>query len=238
VPDWSQLHHAYGPADDLPALLAALSPDPDAPVWDELWSRLCHQGTVYPASFAALPRLADHAAACAPADRLAPLALAGAIVASIDVKGSPTHVDPPTLTRLQELADESLTATVWSRGDFVHMLQAALACRGVRPWGRQLDHLADGEFPGTCPGCGDDLYIVIGDQNLFITAEDWVRHPRTARTPIEPREGELPGAGAWMLERALAARQPETAEALRALFGTGTCPRCRHTFAIASTLTG
>lgn len=82
--DWGQLEHAYGSADDVPGLLAALSPDPNAEVWGELWSRLCHQGSVYSASFPALPFLLDAASKWRPEARVAPLSLAGAVVASDD----------------------------------------------------------------------------------------------------------------------------------------------------------
>ncbi|WP_053670616.1 hypothetical protein [Streptomyces sp. NRRL B-1140] len=55
--DWSRLRHAYGTAEDVPGLLDGASADPQSSDWDELWSRLCHQGTVYSASYAALPAL-------------------------------------------------------------------------------------------------------------------------------------------------------------------------------------
>src|SRR5262249_27675976 len=55
---------------------------------DELWSRVCHQGTAYSASFAVLPYLLEAASKWQPSQRLMPLALAAAIVASWDVEGS------------------------------------------------------------------------------------------------------------------------------------------------------
>ncbi|WP_199514582.1 HEAT repeat domain-containing protein [Nucisporomicrobium flavum] len=53
--DWAALTHAYGPADDVPGLLreAALS---------DLYERLFPQGTVYPATAAAVPFLVELAA--------------------------------------------------------------------------------------------------------------------------------------------------------------------------------
>lgn len=60
--DWPQLRHAYGPATDVPALLARATTAPasreytDEP-WYTLWSSLCHQSDVYPASYAAVPEL-------------------------------------------------------------------------------------------------------------------------------------------------------------------------------------
>jgi len=60
---WSELRHAYGAADDIPALLERartdLRPGSDpASAWFELWSALCHQGDAYTASYAAAPPLA------------------------------------------------------------------------------------------------------------------------------------------------------------------------------------
>ncbi len=62
-PTWGELHHAYGPASDIPELLRQLSKDPspacahNAEPWFSLWSSLCHQHDVYSASYAALPHL-------------------------------------------------------------------------------------------------------------------------------------------------------------------------------------
>jgi hypothetical protein len=87
VTDWHALHDAYGPADAVPTLLGRLTPEAADSIWEELWSRLCHQGTVYPASFAALPRL-DSLARAWSAERRDPiLHLAGAIVCSTDRVG-------------------------------------------------------------------------------------------------------------------------------------------------------
>jgi hypothetical protein len=66
---WSELHHAYGVASDVPALLSQLSNLPKAEgetePWFSLWSSLAHQGDVFDASFAAVPHVV-HAAATNP----------------------------------------------------------------------------------------------------------------------------------------------------------------------------
>jgi len=63
-PRWSTLSHAYGSADDIPALLRAVAADvahssPTEGPWSELWSALYHQGDIYSASFAAVPHLVE-----------------------------------------------------------------------------------------------------------------------------------------------------------------------------------
>lgn len=66
--DWTTVSHAYGDATDLPEMLRALAEDegPDSAAGD-LWGSICHQGTVYSASVAAVPFLAGLAAAGAAA---------------------------------------------------------------------------------------------------------------------------------------------------------------------------
>lgn len=59
---WSELEHAYGKAQDVPRLLRELADSPpcdgyDAEPYCSLWGALCHQGTVYSASYAALPHI-------------------------------------------------------------------------------------------------------------------------------------------------------------------------------------
>ena len=61
---WSELRHAYGDAGDIPPLLRAIAQDPSTSStskgpWFGLWSALCHQGDVYPASFAAVPHVVE-----------------------------------------------------------------------------------------------------------------------------------------------------------------------------------
>lgn len=60
--DWTKLHHAYGSAGDIPALLSrartarAPTTHTDEP-WFTLWSALYHQDDIYSASYAAVPEL-------------------------------------------------------------------------------------------------------------------------------------------------------------------------------------
>ena len=60
-PHWSKLHHAYGPASNIPNLLRQLESLPsskgDKEPWFSIWSSLAHQGDVYSASFAAVPHV-------------------------------------------------------------------------------------------------------------------------------------------------------------------------------------
>jgi hypothetical protein len=245
--DWRTLDHAYGNAADIPGLLNQLTPEPEASVWEELWSRICHQGTVYSASFAALPALADAAERWKPKERAMVIALAASIVDSEEVHGGCRedllHPVEWVVPRLQRSCWESLAETGLSKGDFIYLLQAARAFEGDRFWGRELDHLASGEFPGNCPDCGVDLYLVIGEYGFFTTAEEWVERTGSTsgaiearqgikRTPIEMNNDVLAGAGQLLYEHAVAAQQAEVADWIRYVFGTSECPSCGHHFAV------
>ena len=61
-PRWTTLQNAYGESSGIPKLIRQAEGLPedggsDAEPYNSLWSALCHQGSVYPASYAALPHL-------------------------------------------------------------------------------------------------------------------------------------------------------------------------------------
>ncbi|MFT3986753.1 hypothetical protein [Aestuariivirga sp.] len=62
-PCWHELRHAYGSASDIPDLLRQLSlstntqNDSTGEPWFSLWSSLCHQSSIYTASYAAVPHI-------------------------------------------------------------------------------------------------------------------------------------------------------------------------------------
>src|SRR3954466_14059578 len=126
--DWSKLEHAYGNASDIPGLLADLSPD-SRDVWYELGSRLCHQGSVYSASFVTLPVLVDMAEQWKPKDRSHPIGLAAEILAAYDGcavgRDAFDRLVESLVPRLQRLCRESLADTGLSKHEFIGLLQSA-----------------------------------------------------------------------------------------------------------------
>jgi hypothetical protein len=59
---WKPLKHAYGTAENIPALLLTLvhypqCRRPDDEPWSSLWDSLYHQGDTYNASIAAVPHI-------------------------------------------------------------------------------------------------------------------------------------------------------------------------------------
>jgi hypothetical protein len=228
VPNWKELKHAYGSAEDIPEIISALTPDSRSSAWDDLWSRVCHQGTTYSASTAVLPFLLSIASNWSAADRAMPLALAGSIVSAPQ-----TILDgcEGTVEALRTLALDTVKNRELPREDRIYIMQSALAFQGDRLWGRVLDHLVDGEFPALCPACRKYLYLVIGKYGNFVTSEDWVRNSGIAKTEIKPLEaGALTGVGNWLYSVSIQSNDSELSDWIRCLFGASKCPECGKPF--------
>jgi hypothetical protein len=207
-----------------------------APAWNELWSRVCHQGTTYSASLAVLPCLLDVASTWHAPGRVMPLALAGAIVSAPESSDKLPSYEP-SIQALHLLALETLPAPELSRFDRIYAMQAALALGGDYFWGRALDYLESGEFPGSCPSCGTEIYIVVGKYGFFCTAQEWVRNPQAHKIKIEPQVEKLAETGKWLHEAAMAAGDEGLAEWIGYLFGTTVCPNCRKFFQLPAAIT-
>ncbi len=112
MPNWALLNDAYGTAEDVPGLLTRAEGSDRALEWDELWGRLCHQGTVYSASYAALPQLAVMAKRHEPEGLSAPVYLAASIIASTDGPVDPRVVRAEhagVLADLRDIAERNLS---------------------------------------------------------------------------------------------------------------------------------
>jgi hypothetical protein len=237
--DWSQLSHAHGSAENIPPLLDQLEPDPAAECWEELWAQLCPEGTVHPASFAALPRLTAVAAEWPPEDRGLILALAGAIMAG--TRGSSEFGDMPRrhagdVSTLLKLTEESLRSPALSDDPhtFLYLLQAMLAFEGVPVWDERLEGLADEEYEVDCPGCGVSLFIAMGEYGFFASAGDYATDEDAPRTPLVPSDPDrLEGVAKRLHTIAEEAGQDKVSTGLTHLFGAATCTACGETFPVA-----
>jgi hypothetical protein len=234
--DWASLRHAYGSADDLPALLAAL-PSQRERALEALYARICHQGTVYSASFAALPVLAQIAARLEPPDRFPILRLAGVILCSDDVAGSREAFLRPVadvIPRFQELCRDGLFAGL-GPSHFVEHLRLARYFDGDWFWGERLEFLTVEYFGGHCPHCRASLYLSIGEgisigDDSFVALWEHRKLPGARRSPLAPLGQFTDDAGRWLYEQSRRAGQLEVANALRYLFGSAPCPACGKRF--------
>jgi hypothetical protein len=233
--DWTQLRHAYGRADDVPGMLDRLVPDEDAEVWIELSSAICHQGTVYSASFAALPRLTQLARDWASADRLWPLSLAGSIVAGANQNhglGDVRAEHAAEITELLRLAEETLTAvgSEVREADFLGLLQSILAFENVPVWSERLINLANGEFELYCEDCEDDMHIILDEPRFYLYLIG--AGSEAELVPVAPDDLEPLGRRLYLA--AEAAGRPKIMTQLLHLYGSTACPECGRSFQVAA----
>ncbi|THA28395.1 hypothetical protein E6W17_41090 [Streptomyces sp. A1547] len=237
--DWSQLTHAYGTAEDVPGLLRAAGPDPENPAWNELWSRLCHQGTVYPASFASLPALAEKARESTATERTMALLLAASIVASTDRPygiPDPKNSYAAEISELIELAEEALRHPSLADGPdrYVELLEALLAFEGVEVWGEELHGLSGEEFEVPCPACEAENFVVFGEYGYFSTTDSFYMNDAAGRRrELQPAAiSSLEGLAERLHARALTDGQHKVADALTYLFGSAHCAECDALFRV------
>ncbi|NKE59970.1 hypothetical protein FXN61_25490 [Lentzea sp. PSKA42] len=207
--DWSQLTHAYGTAEDIPGLLDRVATSNDSEAWDELWSALCHQGTTYPASYAALPHLAG-------IDDVMAVVLAGAIVADGGDEVRAEHA--ASVTKLLVKANELLPGA--DEGTYAYLLESVLAFEGLTDSADALSWgVANEEYEIECPGCGVPILILISDG--VSRADD------CADRPLRPADAAaLDGIGRRLCETATSHGQERVARVFRHVFGQATCPAC------------
>ncbi len=205
---WCELNHAYGPATDVPALIRAIANEPfprysDHPAdarnnptpWDEVYASLCHQYSIYSATYAALPHIVEIAEAGGLEQRVETLLLAGTIrvngVADPDI---PTDLIGEFEIAMAKVRTWSL-ATVKSAKLDNH---AALPCLlqafgGLRHpksvYVRAVEHFYEGDCEleiDYCPNCREYFAVEI-------TTDGPVTLPSDSRgKPIRRRAKKLP----------------------------------------------
>lgn len=236
--DWSALQHAYGPAGDVPGLLAAATAGgPEAArAWEDLWGCLCHQGTVYSASYPAIPYLAEAALRTDPAPYSNALHLAATIMGSDDTPG-PDDASRARRRHARELADleqRALQTLALSQlhddpTSFIYLLQAVLAFRDVPHWKNRLEGLANEEYELDCPHCHEYLRATLTATQHYLTHEP--DGPVSRSTPLTPADSDtLDDPAAWLHRTSLDHDQTGVAHQIRHLFGQATCPACGTRF--------
>ncbi|MGQ4437823.1 hypothetical protein [Streptomyces sp. SAS_260] len=234
--DWSTLTDACGSAEHVRGLLDRFATDPSG-VWSEVMDHLCPQlDTAFPASYAALPRLAEIATACSPDDLAWVLLAAGAITScspGLSEPDSPLAIYSAPIGVLHHLTDRLLGQGAFGAEDYVNLLQAVLSFEGVEIWDRCLDGLASGEYEVDCPYCGVTVFIVIGQDESFACSDDYALG-EVEKTPLQPMRTQLlDGLPRRVFTRATADGQGNVAHGIAYLFGSAACPDCGTDFSVA-----
>lgn len=157
-PIWNDLEDAYGSAEGVPGLLKRLYANPhDRAAWNDAWSRLCHQGTIYSASIAAVPHLVLIATDLPLTERLDPLILVGSIAARVGRPPEKIQADDEftkfcsdALRLLVEAVEHGTLTEVELR----YSLGSVAALLGNN---KLADVLYSLDLPVECPKCGNEF---------------------------------------------------------------------------------
>ena len=193
-PRWSELRHAYGPAHDVPDLLRALAAESDPRYsddislarenptpWEQVHSKLCHQSSLYSATFAAFPHIVDIAEKDGLGKQKETLLLAG----EIEVNGTVDDEIPKDL--IPEFNEALIRVRGWSLKvvrqteitdgfTLPYLLQSFGGLRYPRSFHVQcLERLTGGDAEieiDSCPQCDEYILVLVEENRLTTVATD------------------------------------------------------------------
>ncbi|MFI2671709.1 hypothetical protein ACH5AU_19525 [Streptomyces albidoflavus] len=231
--NWTQMHDCYGDVDRVPALLELVELEDNAEAWKELGYRLVlEHDLVFPASFAALPRLI----------RLAPGSARARGLAGTILRRAAGHHGCDDL--LADCADgiaefrKLLDRHLRSRPvDYFATFLDSLAAKGEYHWCAVLGDFTDDFYHLACPHCAVEVTIAIGDHGRYAAIRDWHLGDVDCRGLRPASSEELSGTGRWMHETAVRDGHEALADGIAYLFGKAECPRCASVFNIADEYT-
>ncbi|MFF4274114.1 hypothetical protein [Streptomyces sp. NPDC001536] len=185
---------------------------------------------VFPAGFAALPRLV----------RLAPRsAEARGLAGKILERAAGRHGCDDLLADCAGAIAEFgvvLDRHLRSRpADYLGSFRALLAVEEEYHWANALEGFEDDINHVDCPHCGVAVTIVIGGFGCY--SETW-DGGEGLRRDLRPAAAEdLTGTSRWMHQIAVRDGQEVLADGIAHLFGKAECPRCASVFSVADEYT-
>ncbi|GGV29492.1 hypothetical protein GCM10010260_82520 [Streptomyces filipinensis] len=199
VVNWTQMHDCYGDVDRVPVLLERVELEDNAEAWEELAYRLVLEyDLVFPASFAALPRLVRLASKSARARGLAAAILRGAaghrgcddLLADCD----------DAIAEFRKLVDRHLQSRP---ADYLATFLDTLAAKEEYHWSAVLGDFTDDFYHLACPRCAVEVTIAIGDHGRCSAIRDWHLGDVERRDPRPASPEALSGTCRWMHETAV-----------------------------------
>ncbi|WP_251096234.1 hypothetical protein [Streptomyces sp. Caat 7-52] len=233
VVNWTQMHDCYGDVDRVPALLDQVELEDDTETWEELGYRLALENDlVFPAGFAALPRLLRLASRSAPARGLAGTILRRAAGHHGCDELLADCAD--AIAEFRKLLDRHLQSRPV---DYLATFLDSLAAMEEYHWSAVLGDFTDDFYHLACPSCAVEVTIAVGDHGRNSAIRDW-NLDDVERRGLRPASfEELSGIGRWMHETAVRDGQEALADGIAHLFGRAEFPHSASVFSIADEYT-
>ena len=167
--EWGAVHHAYGPATDVPGQLAAVIVGDDETrddAWWNLWGNIHHQGTIYEATAPAVPILLALAAWREHPDRAQALLMLREITAAPgELRSAVAAGAAPILDGWRTEPPDVQRALLWLlsvdadlRAERQDLIDAVLPDRHRPAWELEIAGAADSE----------------DEEDAVVAREDWV----------------------------------------------------------------
>jgi len=263
---WGKLTGPYSSADNVPVLLQQLVQEYSQDVFDELFQEyLFHQNTIYTATYAAMPFLAQLACSTSDAEVRKELYInCGIIEASRDGRdeapfpaswaelaedvGSSVCTElyreyVEAISKLRALTEEVFAYTTQHPIDEIekrYILVADAAYRGSYIPANMLMTFSNGdEYVVVCPACEEDVFLWPNEDDAGILQayeHDPVFHTGQESHLIVPAASFADEEVRALAERAAAIGEHTLAGHLHYLAGETLCPSCREKISVWSSL--
>lgn len=264
---WGKLTGPYGTAEHVPVLLQQLDQAFSQEAFDELFQEyLYHQNTIYTATYAAMPFLAEWACSTSEALVRRELFIHGGIIeAGRDERDA--ELFPASWSQLAEeighaactelysgyiaavdrfgsLAEQVLAEAAGPAADDAekrYLLIADAAYRGSVAVANMLLTFHGGdEYVGECPACGSEIYLWPDEATGGLQAyeQDPVFHPDQEPQAVYPISAFTEAETKALAERVAMVSEPILADHLPFLAGHTHCPACRESLPVWPSLLG
>jgi hypothetical protein len=161
--EWNKIKASPGGTGKLTAELLEKARGGDASTYAELGEQLCHQLSVGPVAYVAVPHLAEIARQARLEERVAPLRIVGSVAAARliqpDAPAVPAEWREEFLAACKlarALVAEALQDDKWSPSDAQDLLATLAALHGLGNLATML-FLQGGNTELSCPSCGDAI---------------------------------------------------------------------------------
>ena len=231
---WINFEHAYGTAEDIPLQLNELMESYTNSIYSDLFTKLCHQGSIYNSSFVAVPYLLEIAKKHKGKDGLNILFLISAIQESATEEERKkigeevlNFYDVAILEANKYLdlyCDKNQT-----KDDAIYIIIAKFAFQNELKFSKVLEGFSNEEFYCTCQSCSEEIFIWPKNSTLVSYENDPVFKKDAKNTLIEP-SSKLEGNFETLMYLARALNQKYIQDLTPYLAGSAICPHCSFKF--------